>query len=391
MVYLITLKETLIGYRGSKTVIDANGAITVKEQRVNDSWQKIKSNYFCLRCTLMGGMNRYQTGILSNQYNIEEKRLFTVGANQYRCYSSDIIEKADFKLNPAWVTGFVDGEGCFTISISKDKIKKIGWHVKLSFEIILHSKYKVLLEKIKNFFFDVGSITKNSLTKLHYRVQSINDLEVIIDHFDNFPLLTQKLADYKLFKQAYNLMLNKKYLTEEGLEKFVAIKASMNLGLSDQLKIAFPNISYIDRPLVQNKKIQDPNWLAGFTSAEGCFLLNIHESSSSRLGFRLKLIFQLTQHIRDEQLMKNLINYFEGSGDIYDNKGTAVDYRVSQFSDIQNKIIPFVKKYPVIGVKHEDFKDFVIVADMMKEKTYLTEKGLEQIRKIKAGMNTGRK
>ena len=77
---------------------------------------------------------------------------------------------------------------------------------------------------------------------------------MIIDHFDNFPLLTQKLADYKLFKQAYNLMLNKKHLTEEGLEKFVAIKASMNLGLSDQLKIAFPNISYIDRPLVQNKK-----------------------------------------------------------------------------------------------------------------------------------------
>ena len=58
---------------------------------------------------------------------------------------------------------------------------------------------------------------------------------------------------------AVNLIKNKQHLTKEGLDKIVGIKASMNLGLSDQLKIAFPNVPYIDRPLVQNKKISDPN------------------------------------------------------------------------------------------------------------------------------------
>jgi hypothetical protein len=49
-------------------------------------------------------------------------------------------------------------------------------------------------------------------------------------------------------------MKNKKHLTIEGLKKIVTIKASINLGLSDELKGAFPGIVPIQRPLVKNKK-----------------------------------------------------------------------------------------------------------------------------------------
>jgi hypothetical protein len=54
-------------------------------------------------------------------------------------------------------------------------------------------------------------------------------------------------------------MLRKEHLTNEGLQKLVAIKASLNLGLSDELKAAFPDIIPVQRPLVQNKTIEDPN------------------------------------------------------------------------------------------------------------------------------------
>ena len=64
---------------------------------------------------------------------------------------------------------------------------------------------------------------------------------------------------------------------------------------------------------------------------------------------------------------------------------------VTKFDDIVNIIIPFYNKYPIHGVKALDFKDFCLVAEMMKEKKHLTQKGLELIRKIKAGMNRGRK
>ena len=54
-------------------------------------------------------------------------------------------------------------------------------------------------------------------------------------------------------------MLNKQHLTEEGLHKIVALKASMNLGLSTSLQDAFYKVTPVERPLVKNQIIPDPN------------------------------------------------------------------------------------------------------------------------------------
>jgi hypothetical protein len=81
---------------------------------------------------------------------------------------------------------------------------------------------------------------------------------MIIDHFEKYPLLTQKWADFKLFKQVVELMSRKEHLTIEGLDKIVAIKASMNLGLSLLLKQSFSDIIPVERPTVEDQKIKDP-------------------------------------------------------------------------------------------------------------------------------------
>ena len=77
-------------------------------------------------------------------------------------------------------------------------------------------------------------------------------------------------------------------------------------------------------------------------------------------------------------------------GNIY-RKGDVYDLRVSKFGDITSKIIPFFKKHQIIGVKARDFEDWCKAAELMKQKKHLTLEGLEEIRKIKAGMNRGRK
>ena len=46
--------------------------------------------------------------------------------------------------------------------------------------------------------------------------------------FDKYPLLSQKKGDFLLFKKAFNIILNKEHLTEDGLRKIAAIKASIN-------------------------------------------------------------------------------------------------------------------------------------------------------------------
>jgi hypothetical protein len=84
-------------------------------------------------------------------------------------------------------------------------------------------------------------------------------MKIILEHFYNYSLLTQKRADFELFNRVYSLIMNKEHLTERGLLKILALKASMNLGLSSELSEAFPNIIPENRPLVIDQIIPDVN------------------------------------------------------------------------------------------------------------------------------------
>jgi hypothetical protein len=72
--------------------------------------------------------------------------------------------------------------------------------------------------------------------------------------------MTKKLADFLLFKEVINLMKKGEHLNMEGLKKILALKASINLGLSDQLNEAFPDIVPVLRPsTITPPKIYDFN------------------------------------------------------------------------------------------------------------------------------------
>ncbi len=126
-----------------------------------------------------------------------------------------------------------------------------GWQIKPVFLINLHEKDKGLLELIKTSL-GVGKIFKHGENAYTYRVSSIKDIVVLIKHFDNYPLITQKLADYILFKQAIELINKKEHLTKEGLETLVGIKASLNLALSENLKSSFPKFIPAPKLLVES-------------------------------------------------------------------------------------------------------------------------------------------
>ena len=64
--------------------------------------------------------------------------------------------------------------------------------------------------------------------------------------------------------------------------------------------------------------------------------------------------------------------------------------KCTKFSDINEKIIPFFSKHPIAGIKLLDFVDWCKAAEIIKAKDHLTEDGVNQIIKIKAGMNKGR-
>jgi hypothetical protein len=114
---------------------------------------------------------------------------------------------------------------------------------------------------MKTFFGGIGSISKNKVTNMvSYRVDGIKDFTtIIIPHFLKYPLLTQKGADFFLFKRVVELMKNKEHLSIEGLHKIINIKASINFGLSNKLKSDFSLITPVVRPIILTTNIPDPN------------------------------------------------------------------------------------------------------------------------------------
>ena len=298
-------------------------------------------------------------------------------------------ESSAYKLDPFYVTGFADAESSFVVSISKVNWNDIGWQVTPSFSIEIHLKDLALLKKIQSFF-GVGTIRLNEKNyTVIYSVRSHSHLiNVIIPHFIKYPLLTQKRADYELFKQVVELMANKQHLTTEGFHKILGIRASINNGLPPRLREAFPDIKPVERPPVEFKGIVNPYWVSGFVEGEGCFAVGIQDSKKTRTGSLVSLRFKISQHSRDRLLIKSFIDYF-GCG-IYYERISEDEFVVTKISDVVEKIIPFFDAHPLQGNKALDYADFRTATEIIKNRGHLTEEGLEQLQKIKVGMNTGR-
>nr|YP_009630859.1 hypothetical protein HM01MITGene33 [Hypsizygus marmoreus]QBZ73692.1 hypothetical protein HM01MITGene33 [Hypsizygus marmoreus]QCI56449.1 hypothetical protein [Hypsizygus marmoreus] len=367
---------------------------SVKEQRVDGSWCN-NSKLMRLRCTLMGFERNYQIKIHSKQLN---KSNFST----LNCKPG---------LNPWFITGFTDAEGCFSVSVKPDAKLKTKWRVSPLFIIQLHLKDLAILEEIKNTLSrhpfgegDVGKIRKNGKNMCQYVVESFKDLQVIVDHFDKYTLITAKVSDYLIFKQCFEMIKQGEHLTEKGVLKIVSFKSSLNWGLSDNLKKAFPNVKPVNRPEYLFKGITEPFWVAGFTSGEGSFNLIIRAPETKKSS-SVSLRFSLNLHIREKEVIKGLATFFklyETKVYLVSDKTTYVKYsnifileksvglQISKISDIVNTIIPFFEKYHLVGIKSFDFADFKKVAYMVKNKEHLSPEGLNKILEIKSTMNQNR-
>jgi len=285
-------------------------------------------------------------------------------------------------LNPYYVTGFTDAEGSFLINIQKRSDLKLGYSISLSFKIKLHIKDKELLEKIFNFF-NVGKIYIRKDGYIEYIVNSMRDIEIIINHFNNYPLISQKLSDYKIFKLVFELIKQKNHLTKKGFIGILSLKASFNNGLSEELKMVFPNIIPYLRPQSITPKLEtiDPQWVSGFVDGDGCFYISLTNNLTSA-----GLVFKITQHTRDTDLLKEFVNYFNCGR--YSLSSTEAGYFIiTKFEDIYTKILPFFNKYPLQGSKSLDFYDFSRAAELINNKAHITPKGFESIKQIKLGTN----
>ena len=136
---------------------------------------------------------------------------------------------------PGWVTGFVDGEGCFSVSIFKNRTTRSGFQVMPEFVVTQGQKSLDSLQIIKDFF-ECGAIYVNRRYDNHkeniyrYCVRSTKDLnEKIIPFFKANKLLTYKKNDFETFCKAMEMKLLNLHLTADGLQSFRDLKNPQRL------------------------------------------------------------------------------------------------------------------------------------------------------------------
>src|SRR3989344_1556033 len=141
-------------------------------------------------------------------------------------------ERQDYYLG--WVVGFVDGEGCFSVGIFRNRILKNGWQVFPEFVVTQGEKSLFALEELQQFF-GCGKIFINKRYDNHreplyrYCVRSTKDIrEKIIPFFRKYPLRTAKQNDFERFVKIISMMGQKIHLSKRGMKIIARIVEQMN-------------------------------------------------------------------------------------------------------------------------------------------------------------------
>ena len=129
----------------------------------------------------------------------------------------------------AYISGYADGEGCFTVSISPRAKLLVGWEVRPSFSVSQNGDRAEVLHVIQAYF-GCGSIRPDRSDKtLKWETRRVGDLvDRVIPHFESYPLLSGKRHDFEAFASVCRLAVEGAHRTRAGLIEIVGLVRTMN-------------------------------------------------------------------------------------------------------------------------------------------------------------------
>lgn len=132
----------------------------------------------------------------------------------------------------------------------------------------------------------------------------------------------------------------------------------------------------------------NPFYVSGFVDGEGCFAISINRRQGTSRTYA-RLIFEIELREDDKEILYRIQKTL-GCGQMYRLDYAKYEkwlphykYKVSNFPDVYNKVIPFFKKYKLQGKKKDNFRVFCEVAELIKAKKHLTKEGVEFIIKLR--------
>ena len=128
-----------------------------------------------------------------------------------------------------YISGYADGEGCFTVSISPRATLLVGWEVRPSFSVSQNRDRAEVLLLLEDYF-GCGSIRPDRSDRtLKWETRRLDDIiDRVIPHFERYPLLSQKREDFELFATICRRMAVGAHRSREGLKEIVRLAHAMN-------------------------------------------------------------------------------------------------------------------------------------------------------------------
>ena len=140
------------------------------------------------------------------------------------------VESADNqqeRLDPNWIVGFVDGEGCFYVGINQHN-RTLKWQLLPEFRVVQHQRDEQTLHKIKNYF-GFGSVTVNHGDRKEFRVRGLDNLNKIVEFFNKYKFQTQsKQKSFETFSKIIEMVNNGEHLSESGKAKIAVMVSNVN-------------------------------------------------------------------------------------------------------------------------------------------------------------------
>ncbi len=256
------------------------------------------------------------------------------------------------QINNYWISGFVDGDGCFSMQKILLKNNKIVIKHKFIVSIDKTSVYVLYALKSK---LKCGNVYKSGKNMCEFVVSDKHSLlNIIIPFFIKYPLQTEKRKDFYKFVESINETLNFSI--------------------------------YHDFIFTEMKKFQinlNDEWVAGFIDAEACFYVSIVDNYP-----RPKLFIENSN--KNLELLNQLKIYLQ-CGHVITCKNNFSMFTVSNISQFTKFIFP--KLYTKTGknllktIKRINFQKFRKIVLSIAEKKHLTLQQMKKIQLLKNSMN----
>nr|QCW06967.1 hypothetical protein [Drechslerella brochopaga] len=352
--------------------------------------------YFFLLLLALGGSNSMVTWLAFNLADILPIAFIIphLSASKNNESSTSTINydfllgNPDKPLKPWWVTGITDSEGNF--SVFTQKTSK-GIKFTLGYKITQKAHSSGILYDLERFF-KCGNIHIDNKKENAYKfnVNKLDDiLNIIIPHFDKYPLYSSKRLDYLDFKKVAFMMKDGLHLNEKYLNTILSIKDNMNSKRSFEERWKFFET-------IEPIKFSE-EWVQAFIDGDGSFQFGIADAvSRGRSYVALTPTLSISQSSHDIKLLNAFVSFF-GCGylkpkyDIKSLEEAKASRSVNSFVVNQYEtIIDFVDKYPMLTRKQLDYLDWKKLIQLKIERAQDTPKGRLLMEKIKASMNRGR-